>query len=85
MEQITVCDIDDDLVRRLEERAAKHGRSAEDEVRAILEKALRLDVRAEVSRLEAEDFWALADRLRAETPPQQSDSADLVRRIMDER
>ena len=33
--------LDDDLVRRLKDRAAVHGRSAEAEHRAILEAALR--------------------------------------------
>jgi plasmid stability protein len=33
--------LDDDLVRRLKERAAAHGRSAEAEHRAILNEALR--------------------------------------------
>ncbi len=76
MGQLTVRKVDDELIRRLKIRAAKHGRSAEAEVRAILEEALRA---------EGEDFWALADRLRAETPQPQSDSGDRVREMRDER
>ena len=33
-------DLDDELLLRLEQRAARHGRSAEAEVRAILDQAL---------------------------------------------
>ena len=76
MGQLTVRKVDEELIRRLKIRAAKHGRSAEAEVRAILEEALRA---------EGEDFWAIADRLRAETPQPQSDSGDLVREMRDER
>ena len=77
MGQLTVRKVDDDLIRRLKVRAAEHGRSAEDEVRAILEEALRPG--------RWEDFWALADRLRADTPRQQSDSTEISRRMRDER
>jgi plasmid stability protein len=41
MATLLVRRLDDDLVRRLKERAAVHGRSAEAEHRAILEAALR--------------------------------------------
>ncbi len=41
MAQLLLRDVDDDLIRRLEQRAAAHGRSAEGEHRAILERALR--------------------------------------------
>ena len=39
--QLTLSDLDEDLVRRLELRAAQHGRSAEAEHREILRQALR--------------------------------------------
>jgi plasmid stability protein len=41
MASLIVRRLDDDLVRRLKERARAHGRSAEAEHRAILETALR--------------------------------------------
>jgi plasmid stability protein len=41
MASLIVRRLDDDLVRRLKERARSHGRSAEAEHRAILETALR--------------------------------------------
>ena len=40
MASITIPDIDDDLERRLMERAVEHGRSIEVEAREILEDAL---------------------------------------------
>lgn len=58
MGQLIVRNLDDDLVRRLKLRAARRGRSAEAEHRAILEEALRP---------EGGEFWAAADRLRRET------------------
>ena len=51
MAQLIVRNVDDDLVRRLKERAAKHGRSAEEEHRQLLRAALRSE--------------GLVDRLRA--------------------
>lgn len=39
--RLVVRDLDPEVVRRLEERAVAHGRSAEAEHRAILEHALR--------------------------------------------
>ena len=41
MAQLTVRNLDDELVRQLKIRAAKHNRSAEAEHRAILEAVLR--------------------------------------------
>lgn len=40
MAQLVVRNLDDDLVRALKERAARHGRSAEAEHREILREAL---------------------------------------------
>jgi plasmid stability protein len=51
MASLLVRQLDDDLVRRLKERAAAHGRSAEAEHRAILEEALR-------PKLSGVEFWA---------------------------
>ncbi len=82
MGRLTVRKLDDEIIRRLTLRAARHGRSAEAEHRAILEEALRAE---EARQLSPEEFWALADRLRAKTPQPQSDSGDLVREMRDER
>ncbi len=41
MTSLLVRNLDEDLVRRLKERAKTHGKSAEAEHRAILEEALR--------------------------------------------
>lgn len=41
MAQLIVRNVDDDLVQRLKQRAAAHGRSAEEEHRQLLRAALR--------------------------------------------
>jgi antitoxin FitA len=76
--QLTVRKVDDEIIRRLKIRAAEHGRSAEAEHREILKQALMAEVTAE-------DFWALADRLRKEGPKMPGDSADIIRELRDER
>jgi plasmid stability protein len=43
MSQLIVRNLDEDLVRRLRQRASEHGRSAEEEHRQILRAALRSD------------------------------------------
>lgn len=43
MAQLIVRNVDEDLVRRLRQRAAERGRSAEEEHRRILRAALRSD------------------------------------------
>ncbi|PPQ40148.1 FitA-like ribbon-helix-helix domain-containing protein [Rhodopila globiformis] len=70
MGQLIVRGLDDRLVQALKQRAARSGRSAEAEHRALLEQALRP---------ETESFAEAAARLRARTPRQTSDSADLIR------
>ena len=71
MGQLLVRNIDDDLIRRLKERAAAHGRSAEAEHRIILEQALRA---------RAESFAERAARWRRLTADREAtDSADLIR------
>ena len=74
MGQLIVRGVDDQLIQTLKQRAARVGRSAEAEHRAILEQALRS---------ETESFAEAAMRLRARTPHQTSESADLVRRDRD--
>ena len=78
MGQLTVRKVDDEIIRRLKIRAAEHGRSAEAEHREILKQAL-------LPEAAAEDFWALADRLRKEGPRMPGDSADIIREMRDER
>ena len=51
MATLIVRQLDEDIVRRLKERAATHGRSAEAEHRIILEEALR-------PRRTGAEFWA---------------------------
>ena len=71
MGQLLVRNIDDDLIRRLKERAAAHGRSAEAEHRIILEQALRSS---------GESFAERAARWRRQTAGRETtDSAELIR------
>jgi antitoxin FitA len=74
MGQLIVRGLDDRLIQALKQRAARAGRAAEAEHRAILEQALRG---------ETETFAEAAARLRARTPPQTTSSADLIRRDRD--
>ena len=77
MAELTVRKVDDELVRKLRMRAAKNGRSAEAEHRAILEKAL---TEGEI------DFWAEAAKLRARLAGRPfGDSAELIREDRDRR
>lgn len=74
MGQLIVRGLDDRLIQVLKQRATRAGRAAGAEHRAILEQALRP---------ETESFAEAAARLRARTPPQTTESADLVRRDRD--
>jgi antitoxin FitA len=75
MAQLTVRRIDPEIVRRLKLRAAQHGRSAEAEHRAILERVLGTG---------ADDFWIEAARLRESTRGRKHiDSAKLIREDRD--
>ncbi len=74
MGQLIVRGLADDLIHALKQRAGRVGRSAEAEHRVILEQALRP---------ETENFNEAAARLRARTPPQSTDSTDLIRRDRD--
>jgi antitoxin FitA len=64
MAQLLVRDVDEDLVRRLERRAAAAGRSAEAEHLLILERALRPD---DEDRRRLTEFKERARRLRERT------------------
>ncbi len=74
MGQLIVRGLDDAIIQALKQRAARAGRAAEAEHRAILEQALRP---------ETESFAQASARLRARTPPQTTDSTDIVRRDRD--
>jgi plasmid stability protein len=75
--QLTVRNLDDELVRLLKIRAAHKDRSAEAEHRAILEETLRPV---------ATDFWQRADELRQRLAGRAlGDSAEIVRRERDRR
>ena len=78
MASLSVRNLDDDLVARLKRRAARHGRSAEAEVRDILRRTLSGEAEA--------DFDDLAAELRARTAGRQHTLAeDLLREGRDER
>lgn len=53
---LTVRNVDEQLVRKLKLRAARHGRSAESELKSIIVAALATEPR--------EDFWSLAAKVR---------------------
>jgi plasmid stability protein len=53
---LTVRNVDEGLIRKLKLRAARHGRSAESELRDIIAMALAAEPR--------EDFWSLAAKVR---------------------
>jgi len=78
MAQLLVRDVPDEVASALKKRAAKNGRSAEAEHRAILEATLKPA---------SEDFWEGAAKLREELREQgrHFDSAPLIRQDRDER
>jgi plasmid stability protein len=72
-------DVSDEIADELEKRAARNGRTAEAEHRAILEAALKP---------KSGDFWAAADRLRKELEASGrkfTDSTELIRQDRDSR
>ncbi len=75
MAQLTVRNLDGELVRRLKVRAAQHNRSAESEHRAILEAVLGPA---------PSDFWERAAALREATQGRiTEDSTEVIRRDRD--
>lgn len=77
MGQLLVRNIPDHLMQALKERAAKHGRSAEAEHRAILEETLKPA---------ATDFWEKARLSRERTRGLNlGDSTDIIREWRDRR
>jgi antitoxin FitA len=78
MGSLSVRNLDDDLIKRLRHRAARHGSSAEAEVRAILRQAL--------SNEPGQDFDDLAAALRKLTADRNHTQAeDLQRESRNER
>lgn len=78
MASLSVRNLDDDLLLRLKRRAARHGHSAEAEVRDILRRILTAE--AEI------DFETLAAELRALTAGRRHTPAEeLLREGRDER
>ena len=78
MANLSIRNLDDELVARLKRRAAKHGQSAEAEVRAILRQALSGE--AEIG---FDDLAAKLRRLTAGRPHTPAET--LVRQGRDER
>ena len=77
MPQLLVRDISPGAVERLKKSARAHGRSAEAEHRALIEREYGDD---------HAEFWAEAARLRAETKGRiTTDSAELIREDRDSR
>ncbi len=70
---VTIRNLDDDVVAALKRRAKANNRSLEAELRVLLTREVRGQT--------AEDFLALADRIRAMTPTDrpQTDSVELLR------
>jgi plasmid stability protein len=75
---LSVRNLDDELVARLKRRAARHGQSAEAEVRDILRQVLSAEADASFEELAAELRALIANRHH--TPSEQ-----LVREGRDER
>jgi antitoxin FitA len=69
--QLTVRKVDDEVIRRLKIRAARHGRSAEAEHREILKQALLAE-----PKISAEEWWRRAEELRERVGPMPDDSVD---------
>jgi plasmid stability protein len=79
MASLSVRNLDDDLVARLKRRAARHGQSAEAEVREILRQSL-------TAESEEPSFEQLAAELRSLTLGRQHTPAEqLLREGRDER
>lgn len=73
MANLTIRNIENSVVERLKDKAAKNGRSLEAELREVLKQA--------ANRKTREELLAAADRIAAMTPKgiKQTDSAELIR------
>jgi plasmid stability protein len=77
MAQVIIRNIEDDVIERLKEKARSKGHSLEQELRDVLRAA---------STYSREERVALADRIRAMTPPgPRPRSEDLIREDRDSR
>jgi len=77
MANLTIRNLDDQVVERLKKKAKDNGRSLEAELRELLKQA--------ANRKSPEELLALADRIAAMTPAgvKQTDSAELLREDRD--
>lgn len=80
MGQLTVRNVDDEIIRQLKIRAAHNGRSAEAEHREILKQALLPE-----PKISPEEWWQRAAELRERLGRMPDDSTDIIRRFRDER
>ncbi len=76
MANLTIRNLDDEVVAKLKARAKAHHRSLEAELRALLSEA--------AARPSREDFLKAADRIAAMTPDvKQTDSTKIIREFRD--
>ncbi len=76
MANLTIRNLDNQVVERLKKRAKDNGRSLEAELRELLKQA--------ANRKSPEELLAIADRIAAMTPDvPQTDSAELLREDRD--
>jgi plasmid stability protein len=77
MSNILVRGVSEDAIANLKERAKRHHRSLQAEVREILERE------GGKSRLTKEEFLKIMEGIRERAGPQSSDSVDLIREDRD--
>ncbi len=76
MANLTIRNLDDEVVAKLKAQAKAHHRSLEAELRALLSEA--------AARPSREDFLKVADRIAAMTPDvKQTDSTKIIREFRD--
>ncbi len=76
MANLTIRNLDDEVVAKLKARAKAHHRSLEAELRALLSEA--------AAQPSGEDFLKAADRIAAMTPDvKQTDSTKIIREFRD--
>ena len=71
MEQIVIRNLDESIVKRLEERAHLRGHSLQEEAKCILEEALKMDM-ASTRKI----AFSIRSKLKGRT---EEDSTDLIR------
>ncbi|MBI5121459.1 MAG: Arc family DNA-binding protein [Rhodospirillales bacterium] len=69
---LNVRNLDDGVYEKLRSRAARHGRSTEAEIRQILTDTIANEPR--------QDFWALAEKLRAATKGRRHTPSEILQR-----